>query len=475
MSAPALSATLAPEERTDARQPWVRLQSLFDDGDADLVAGPGEGGPAGAVAARGRIRGVPAVAFATDPRVQGGALGAVDCQVLCDAYQRASADAAPVIGIWQSGGARLREGARSLHGIGRVFAAMVAASGRIPQLSLVLGPAAGGAAYGPALTDIVVLAPAARVFVTGPDVIRSVTGEETDALRLGGPAVHGRHSGVAHVVASDEADALARIRRLVGLLGRPATAAPLSAGDPDPGALLPARPRRAYDVRPVVQRILDGPGEELHPAWAPNLVTILGRLHGRTIGVLATNPLRLAGCLDAKASDKGARFVRLCDSLGVPLLVLVDVPGYLPGISQEYDGIVRRGAKLVHAFAAAEVPRVTVITRKAYGGAFIALNSRSLGATRVFAWSGAEVDVMSATAAVRLLSRRELAAETDEARPAAEAQLAVAHLQATGGLARAVADGIIDEVIEPGETRARVAAAFAAAPPARGRLTNIPL
>ncbi len=464
--------SLATVAAPDLLAPLARLGMLADRG----VLHPGRVSD-GAAWARLALDGVDAVAFATDPRVQGGALGAAGCAAVVSAYDEALARGLPIVGVWQSGGARLREGAAGLHAVGTVFAAMTRASGTVPQVSLVLGPAAGGAAYGPALTDVVVLGPEARVFVTGPDVVRSVTGEDIDAVGLGGPALHGTSSGVAHVTAGSDDEAREAVRRIVGLLARPARPGPLPRGlDPDPSRHLPESRRRAYDVRPVLADLLDpGPTQELHSGWARNVVTTLGRLHGRAVGVLATNPLRLGGCLDGKSSDKAARFVRLCDSLGVPLVVVVDVPGYLPGSGQEADGVVRRGAKLLHAFAAARVPRVTLVTRKAYGGAYIALNSRSLGATRVLAWPGAEVDVMSPVAAVRVLHRRALAAVPEDERPATELALAAAHAVETGGLDAALAAGLVDEVVEPAGTRVALARALADAPAGRGRLTNIPL
>jgi len=245
--------------------------------------------------------------------------------------------------------------------------------------------------------------------------------------------------------------------------------------DVDLAGLLPESVKRAYDVHPLVDRLLDAPGVELHPRWAPNVVTTLGRFGGRTVGVVANNPLRLGGCLDAASAEKAARFVRMCDAFGVPLVVLVDVPGYLPGVGQEWDGVVRRGAKLLHAFAEATVPRVTLITRKAYGGAYIAMNSRALGATRVLAWPTAEVAVMGAVAAVRILHRRRLAEVPEEQRAAMELELAAEHEQLAGGLARARDLGVVDEVVPPERTRSALARAIAEAPPARGRHGNIPL
>lgn len=455
----------------DPRSPRVRMAALFDQGSFTPITAEDD---SGMLAGIGRVEGSPVVAFASDPLIQGGAMGAAGCKVILAAYARALADDVPVIGLWHSGGARLREGVLSLHAVGEVFAIMTRASGRIPQISVVLGAAAGGAAYGPALTDIVIMGPSGRVFVTGPDVVRSVTGEDVDMERLGGPEPHGRRSGVVHVVADTEQGALDEARRLAALLGRQGSLGTVD--DADLGGLLPESARRAYDVHPLVDGLLDeGTGIELHPRWAPNIVTTLGRLGGRTVGVVANNPLRLGGCLDSSSAEKAARFVRMCDSLGVPLVVLVDVPGYLPGVGQEWDGVVRRGAKLLHAFAECAVPRVTVVTRKAYGGAYIAMNARALGATRVFAWDGATVAVMGSVAAVRVLHRRRLAEAPEDLRAQLEAELAEEHELVAGGLDRAMALGVVDEVIAPGVTRSAVAGAIAAAPAVRGFHGNIPL
>lgn len=449
-----------------------RLGALFDDGTLSLLL-PAD--TSGVLAAEGLIDGVAAVAFASDPRVQGGALGAAGCAAIVAAYDRALEVGAPVLGLWHSGGARLREGAESLHAVGTVFAAMTKASGKVPQISVVLGPAAGGAAYGPALTDLVILSEGGRIFVTGPDVVRSVTGEDVDMERLGGSEPHSRRSGVVHLVTPTDADALATARELVLLLGAQHGEADAKLADVDLASLLPDSPKRAYDVHPLISGILDSPGIELHPRWAPNVVTTLGRLGGRTVGVIANNPMRLGGCLDATSAEKAARFVRMCDAFGVPLVVVVDVPGYLPGVGQEWDGVVRRGAKLLHAFAEATVPRVTLVTRKSYGGAYIAMNSRALGATRVFAWPGAEIAVMGAVAAVRILHRRALAAAPAEQRHELEAELAAEHERESGGLTRAVELGVIDEIIEPDKTRQALADAIAAADQVRGQHGNIPL
>ena len=457
----------------DPRDPEDRLERFFDAGSMRLLAARDT---SGVLAARGTVQGSPVIAFCTDATVMGGAMGLDGCRHIVDAIDLALRERVPSVGIWHSGGARLAEGVTALHAVGEVFAAMVRASGRIPQISVVLGAAAGGAAYGPALTDLVIMGPAGRVFVTGPDVVRSVTGEDVDQEQLGGPDTHGRRSGVVHVVTDSEAAALETARMAVDLLAAQGTFAPAAhEPDVDLGALLPEQRNRAYDVKPLVTGVLDEPGLELHPRFAPNIVTTLGRLAGRTVGVIANNPLRLGGCLDSASAEKAARFVRMCDAFGVPLVVLVDVPGYLPGVGQEWDGVVRRGAKLLHAFAEAVVPRVTLVTRKSYGGAYIAMNARSLGATTVFAWPGAEVAVMGAKAAVGILHRKKLAAAPPHERETLHAQLAAEHERIAGGVNRALEIGVVDEVVEPGQTRRRLVAALAAALPGRGAHGNIPL
>ena len=483
---------LAPGQGTDSRQdprdPLRRLDTLFDAGTTQILHPRDK---SGVLAASGEVGGVRTIAFCTDGTVMGGAMGVAGCRHIVDAYDLAIADESPIVGIWHSGGARLAEGVEALHAVGLIFAAMIRASGHIPQISLVVGFAAGGAAYGPALTDVVVMAPEGRVFVTGPDIVKSVTGEQVDMLSLGGPATHHQKSGVCHIVADSEADAFARGRNLVSLFAQPGhfDRARAEAADMDLKALLPASARRAYDVHPLVENLLDrermeGPDgeiaevstfEEFQGKWARNIVTGLGRLAGRSVGVLANNPLRLGGCLNSESAEKAARFVRLCDAFGIPLVVIVDVPGYLPGVSQEWNGVVRRGAKLLHAFGEASVPRVTLVTRKIYGGAYIAMNSRALGATAVFAWPESEVAVMGAKAAVGILHKRALAAAPDHEREALQDHLAAEHEQMAGGVGKAVEIGVVDEVIDPARTRSILAAALAKAPERRGRHNNIPL
>ena len=457
----------------DARSPHARLTAFFDDGAFDLITPADDRGFLSAV---GRVEGHSVVAFCSDPTVQGGAMGSDGCRAIVAAYDRALADASPVVGIWHSGGARLREGVESLDAVGQVFAAMTRASGRIPQISVVVGPAAGGAAYGPALTDVVILAPEGRIFVTGPDVVRSVTGEDVDMERLGGAEPHGRRSGVVHIVADSELDALQRARALTLLIGKQGSLDLDTIDDTDLGVFLPDSAKRAYDVHPLVEHFLDEHSMiELHEKWAPNIVTALGRLGGRTVGVIANNPLRLGGCLDSSSAEKAGRFVRMCDAFAIPLVVLVDVPGYLPGVGQEWEGVVRRGAKLLHAFAEAVVPRVTVVTRKAFGGAYVAMNSKSLGATRVFAWPQAQVAVMGAVAAIRILHRRKLAEVSPEQRAGLELELAAEHERLTGGIQRAVDLGMVDELVEPAFTKRAVARVIKQTPGVRGHHSNIPL
>jgi acetyl-CoA/propionyl-CoA carboxylase carboxyl transferase subunit len=475
-------ATRPGARELDPREPEVRLTALLDAGSmAPLHAADSSG----VYAVRGRIDGTRVIAYCTDATRMGGAMGTEGCRHIVEAIDTAVRERCPVLGVWHCGGARLAEGVESLDAVGQVFAAMIRASGRIPQISVVVGPAAGGAAYGPALTDVVIMSPDGRVFVTGPDVVRSVTGEQIDQEGLGGADAHGRRSGVVHVLASDEPDAYRRARRITSLFARPGLFDMHAVRtEENLRVLLPEQANRAYDVKPLLRGILDHEAEgtalfsgfeELQARWAPNIVVGLGRLGGRTVGVIANNPLRKGGCLDSLSAEKAARFVRMCDSFGVPLLVVVDVPGYLPGVGQEWEGVVRRGAKLLHAFAEAVVPRVTLVTRKAYGGAYIAMNSRALGATAVFAWPEAEVAVMGAKAAVGILHRKKLAAAPEEEREALHARLTEEHERIAGGVDRAMAIGVVDEVIDPRHTRRKLAEALAAAPAGRGAHGNIPL
>jgi len=458
---------------TDRKDPQLRIERLVDEGSFEYLVPRTD---CGMIAATGLIKGNKVVVFASDATSKSGALGIEGSLVILAAYREAMAFQLPIIGIWHSGGARLSDGVLSLDAFGQVFQAMVSASGRIPQLSLVLGPTAGGGAYGPALTDVVVLAPEGRIFVTGPDVVKSVTGEDIDIAALGGPEAHSKNSGVAHVIAPDEETAFNEIKDLVSLFadqGHFKT----DVTEIDLSQLVPPISKRTYDVVPLIDAILDLDGEklELLPMWAENMSTVLGRLGGRTVGVIANNPSHIGGVLDAAAAEKAARFVRTCDAFGIPMVVIADVTGFLPGPGQEWEGAVRRGAKLLHAFAESVVPRVTLITRRAFGGAYVAMNSKALGATRIFAWPEAEVSVMGSIAAVRVLHRRILAELPENQRAGMELELAAEHDRTSGGIARAVEIGAVDEVITPQQTRTALVQALASAPHRRGTHTNIPL
>lgn len=457
----------------ESRDPEARIARLVDDGKYEFLIPRTN---CGMIAVTATIKGNKAVIFASDATIKSGALGVEGSKVIVTAYKAAMGAQVPVIGIWHSGGARLSDGVASLDAFGEVFQSMISASGRIPQLSLVLGPTAGGGAYGPALTDVVVLAPEGRIFVTGPDVVKSVTGEDIDMELLGGPEAHKKNSGLAHIISTTEEEAMEDIRDLTALFANQGFMNS-DVKDLDLSVFVPDSKVRSYEVRPLIDGILDKESEriELLAMWAPNMTTIIGRLGGATVGVLANNPAYIGGVLDAAAGEKAARFVRTCDAFGIPLIVIADVQGFLPGAGQEWEGAVRRGAKLLHAFGESVVPRVTLITRRAYGGAYVAMNSKALGATRVFAWPQAEVSVMGAVAAVRVLHRRLLADIPTEQREAMELELAAEHEKVSGGVIRAIEIGAVDQMIEPHRTRSALAQSIADAPHRRGSHGNIPL
>jgi propionyl-CoA carboxylase beta chain len=358
----------------------------------------------------------------------------------------------PVVGLLDSGGARIQEGVGALDGYGAIFSANVRQSGRIPQLSVILGSCAGGAVYSPALTDIVIMLDRrAHMFLTGPKVIRAVTHEDVTAEELGGATVHARESGVAHLVAASTDEALGLARLVLSYLPSSCFDAPPLALPAEPAEMpvLPASPRHAYDVRGVIRGIVDADSFlELQDSFARNIVVGFARVDGRPVGVVANQPQALAGTLDIRASEKAARFVRLCDAFGLPLIALVDTPGFLPGTAQEKGGVIRKGAKLLYAFAEASVPRVTVVLRKAYGGAYIVMNSKSLGADAVFAWPGAELAVMGAEGAVDVIFRREI-----EAEPWRRGEFIDRYRAEATGPHIAAERLSIDEIIEPAETR----------------------
>ncbi|HWM09259.1 MAG TPA: carboxyl transferase domain-containing protein [Solirubrobacteraceae bacterium] len=444
-----------------------RLEALCDPGSLRVfrsgVASRRLGGRAragdGVVTASGLVGGQPVLCYSQDGTYLGGSLGEMHAESIVKLLRLAGRTGAPVVGFIESGGARLQEGLAALAGYSRIFSEHVRLSGVVPQVSVICGASAGGGCYAPALTDFVVMTEQASMFLTGPDVVREITGEDVTMSALGGWRVHAR-TGVCHFTAASDAAAADLVRELLGHLpgGAPPAVAPGPAGFP-PDAVVPSESRRVYDVRDVVRAIADG-GRllEWSRQWARNLMCAFTRIDGRAVGVVANQPAHLGGVLCAESASKGAAFVRTCDAFGLPLVVLVDTPGFLPGTKQEQRAVIRHGAKLVHAFAAASVPSCTVILRKAFGGAFIAMNSRDLGADYVFAWPEAQLGVMGAHQAVGIIHRREIAGADDaELSHAVLAErYAAEHLSAE----LAAVDGHVDEVIAPTETRDRLIAAL---------------
>ncbi|MBP0452326.1 acyl-CoA carboxylase subunit beta [Kitasatospora sp. RG8] len=423
----------------------------------------------GVVTGWGTVEGRTVFVYAHDFRIFGGALGEAHAEKIHKVMDLALAAGAPLVSLNDGAGARIQEGVQALAGYGGIFRRNTAASGVIPQISVMLGPCAGGAAYSPALTDLVFMVrETSQMFITGPDVVQAVTGEQITQNGLGGADVHGGTSGVAHFVYDDEETCLAEVRYLLSLLpsnNRELPPRVVTADPPDreSGALLdlvPADGNRSYDVRAVIEEIVDdGEFLEVHAAFAPNLVCALARLEGRVVGLVANQPAALAGVLDIRASEKGARFVQFCDSFNIPLVTLVDVPGFLPGVDQEHDGIIRRGAKLLYAYCNATVPRISLVLRKAYGGAYIVMDSRSIGADLAFAWPTNEIAVMGAEGAANVVFRREIAAAEDpvamRARKIAEYRSELVHPY------YAAERGLVDDVIDPRQTRPLLCRALA--------------
>jgi acetyl-CoA carboxylase carboxyltransferase component len=448
--------------------PLERLEALCDPGSIQVlrsrVVSTRLGDRAidgdGVVGATGFVDGRPIACYAQDGKFLGGSLGERHAETIVRVLTTAGRAGIPVVGFVESGGARMQEGTAALAGYGRIFKETIALTGVVPQISVVSGASAGGGAYSPALTDLIVMTEDASMFLTGPGVVREALGEEIDAASLGGPRVHERN-GVCHLVERDVASAAARVRELLGYLPscageRAPIHAPLRPELEDPGVAVPSEARRAYDVREALRGIVDaGSLNELQPRWARNVVTTLARIDGRPIGIVANQPRYLGGVLDAEGSEKAARFVGFCDSFGLPLLAVVDTPGFMPGSKQEQAGVIRHGASLVRAFAGARVAKLTVILRKSYGGAYITMNSRDLGSDLVLAWPDAELGIMSARAAVGIVNRRELRAAED---PEAErGRLAEAYAEEHLRASAAAAGGFIDEIVEPADTRERLA------------------
>jgi propionyl-CoA carboxylase beta chain len=402
--------------------------------------------------------------FAEDFTRFGGSLGEAVADKICKIMDLAMDTGTPIVGLKDSGGARIQEGVVALNGYGRIFERNVQASGVIPQISVIMGPCAGGAVYSPVLTDFIYqVEGTSHLFITGPDVIKTVTGEDVTMDELGGAHAHSSKSGVTHFIAEDDREALEEIRYLLSFLPQnnmevPPFFTPMDASDRMDEFLttiIPDSPNQPYDVLEVIESIVDdGEFYEVHAHWAGNIVVGFARLDGYTVGIVSNQPAVLAGTLDIEASTKGARFVRFCDAFNIPLVTLVDVPGFLPGVDQEHDGIIRHGAKLLYAFSEATVPRITVIMRKAYGGAFLVMNSRAIRADVVFAWPTAQIAVMGAQGAVNVIHRRALA-EAEDA-DITRAELVADYEEKFNNPYVAAENGLVDDVIEPRETRPRL-------------------
>ena len=409
----------------------------------------------------GRADGRQVFAFAQDFTVFGGSLSEVVGQKICKVMDLAGKTGYPLVGLNDSGGARIQEGALSLAAYGDIFLRNTLYSGVIPQISVIMGPSAGGAVYSPAITDFVFMVRGTgQMYITGPDVVRAVTGAEVTHEQLGGADSHATRSGVAHFVCDSEEECLEEVRRLLGFLppnnldDPPVFAAddPVTRSDPELRYLVPNEANRPYDIRDIIYRVVDEEEfMEVHPAFAPNVVVGFARFNGRSVGIVGNQPAYLAGVLDIDASTKAARFVRFCDCFNIPLVTLVDVPGFMPGVDQEYGGIIRHGAKLIYAYAEATVPKVSVITRKAYGGAYIVMSSKHLRADINLAWPSAEIAVMGPDGAVNIIYREQIAQAEDPQRMRQE--LTREYQERFTNPYIAASRGYIDDVIDPAETR----------------------
>ncbi|GMU54092.1 MAG: methylmalonyl-CoA carboxyltransferase [Candidatus Xenobia bacterium] len=420
---------------------------------------PADGVVTGAASIGGRLIHLASQDFT----VAGGSAGELHCQKIADIMQQSLNTGSPFVFVNDSGGARVQEGIDSLSGYGKVFFLNVELSGAVPQIALICGPCAGGAAYSPALTDFVIQTRQAQMFITGPDVIKQVTHETVTAEELGGPEAHMQKSGVVHFVAEDDRQAILLCKKLLSFLPSnnledPPQLETDGRVEPDPALndILPKDAKQGYDVRQILARVVDaGDFLEVQAGYAPNIVIGFGRILGRTVGLVANQPSYLAGVLDINASVKASRFVRFCNAFNIPLVTFVDVPGFLPGVQQEHQGIIRHGAKLLFAYSATTVPKLTVILRKAYGGAYLAMCARDLGADRVFAWPTAEVAVMGAEGAAEIVFRREIKSAEDPA--AKRAELIEEYRQAFSNPYVAAGRRLVDDVIEPANTREALA------------------
>jgi acetyl-CoA carboxylase carboxyltransferase component len=422
----------------------------------------------GVITGYGTIEGREVCVYAQDFTVYGGSVSLAHARKIVQVQEMALHNGFPIIGLLDSGGARIQEGVLSLQGYGEVFRQNALASGVVPQISVILGPCAGGAAYSPALTDFVAMVDkSAMMFITGPDVVKSVTGEEIDHEGLGGARVHTGVSGVAHFVGRDEAHALALVRQLLSYLpSNNVHPAPAVAPTDDPqrlaptlNTIVPEAPNLPYDMLEVIAAVMDrGSWFEVQGSWAQNAIVGFARLDGAAVGVVAQQPMVLAGAIDIDASDKISRFVRFCDAFNLPLITFADSPGFLPGVAQEHGGIIRHGAKIIYAYVEATVPKISVVTRKGYGGAYIVMGSKSLGADVHLAWPSAEIAVMGPEGAVAVLNRRELAAAEDP--EALRAELVAQYRAKYADPYYSARRGILDDVIEPARTRVELIGAL---------------
>jgi propionyl-CoA carboxylase beta chain len=462
---------MSARERVEALfQPGTFMEwGLHADHDCHDFGMEGKSMPGdGVITGVGYVDGRPVAVFSQDFTIGGGALGRIHSKKICDLMDYAMKAGIPVVGINDSGGARIQEGDDSLSGYGQVFYRNVLASGVMPQVSIIAGPCAGGAAYSPALTDFIIMTRKnANMFICGPEVIKAATGQAVTMDEIGSAAVNAGVSGNVHFTAEDDAEALTVARRLLSflpannVLDPPHAPTPSLnlASDPTMNELVPTDAKSPLDIQKIIARLVDnGDFLEVHRDWAKNLVVGFGRVQGLVCGIVANQPMVKAGTLDIDSSDKGARFIRFCNAFNIPLVTLVDIPGFMPGVAQERGGIIRHGAKMLFAYAAASVPKITVIMRKAYGGAYLAMCSGDMGADLVYAWPTAEIAVMGAEGAVKILYKRDIAAAADP--KAKEAELAGEYRAKFASPYQAARKGLITDVIEPAQTRAVVAMAL---------------
>lgn len=457
-----------------------RLALLFDEGsfveidafvthrcsnfDMPATKAPGEG----VVTGYGTVDGRLVYAYAQDFTVIGGSLGEMHAKKICKVMDMAMKMGAPIIGMNDSGGARIQEGLDALSGFGEIFIRNTKASGVIPQISIIMGPCAGGAVYSPAITDFVFMVEnTSQMFITGPSVIKSVTGEDVSAEDLGGAAAHSSKSGVAHFACKDDKECIAQVRKLLSYLPSNNLADSPAIDSTDEinrlseklTTIIPDNPNKSYDMKEVIAEIVDN-GEiyEVMPLFAQNIITCFARMNGETVGIIANQPKVSAGSLDVDSADKAARFVRFLDCFNIPIITLTDVPGYLPGVSQEHNGIIRHGAKLLYAYSEATVPKINVILRKAYGGAYIAMSSKHLGADMVYAWPTSEIAVMGPDGAANIIFRKDIKNAADPM--TVRAEKIEEYRQQFANPYEAAKRGFVDDVIEPDSTRPRIIAAL---------------